>query len=115
MEKQNIYVVGYFGHNNAGDEQYKITFDYIFETYIPNICNYTVTYVDCDVIKNINILDTDIIILGGGDILNNYFLDEIILKFEGKPNKIIAVSVGLPYNNLLINTEHLIDIFIPSH
>ena len=58
-------------------------------------------------IKNVEIKETDIIILGGGDILNDYFLDEINTKFKDKSNKIIAVSVGLPYINVLIQTEKL--------
>lgn len=107
MYKQQIIVVGYYNHNNIGDEQYKYTFSYIFNTYLFNITDYNIIFIDCDLIKTYEIIDTDIIILGGGDILNDYFLDEINLKFENKPNKILAVSVGLPYNDLLINTNKL--------
>lgn len=104
---KHLIVVGYYNHYNAGDEQYKLTFAHIFKTYLPNLDEYHISFIDCDLIKTHKISDNDIIILGGGDILNNYFLDEIILKFKNKPNKIIAVSVGLPYNNLLINTDKL--------
>jgi hypothetical protein len=51
--------------------------------------------------------DDDIIIVGGGDVLNSYFLDKIIKKFQNKKNKIIAISVGIPYIETLIQTEKI--------
>lgn len=108
-ETKNIYVIGYFGHENLGDETYKVTFNFIFNTFLPknDLNNYKIHYIDCDTIKLHDFSDTDIIILGGGDILNDYFLDKVILKFRNKPNKIIAVSVGIPYIDLIINTNKL--------
>lgn len=100
-----IYIIGYFEHSNIGDEQYKLTFDYFFKKNLVN-CNYKLDFIDCDKLLNYTFEETDIIILGGGDVLNNYFLDQLIKKFNGKPNKIIAVSVGLPYTNIL-NTNKL--------
>jgi len=58
----NINVLGYYGHNNIGDEQYKLTFKY----FIKNILelNNPVNFIDIDQIKdNYNILNTDIIII----------------------------------------------------
>jgi len=108
-EIKNIYVIGYYGHENLGDESYKVTFNFIFKTFLPksDLNSYNVHYIDCDTIKLYNFIDTDIIILGGGDILNDYFLDKVILKFRNKPNKIIAVSVGVPYIDIVINTNKL--------
>jgi hypothetical protein len=108
MKNQNqskIIVVGYYNHDNIGDEQYKLTLKYLFEKL--NIDNYKTIFVDCDKLKSHPIDDMDIIILGGGDILNHYFLDEINNRFFNKPNKIIALSVGLPYNDILIDTNKL--------
>ena len=107
-EKRNIYIIGYYGHANSGDEQYRLTFKYIFDTYLPpsNI-KYTIIHIDCDIIVDRVFNDNDIIILGGGDILTDYFLDQIILKFRNKPNKILAVSVGIPYIDIVINTNKL--------
>ena len=103
-KKHKIIVTGYFNHHNLGDEQYMLTFDYLFETYLPNKTDYTIVFIDCDEIKNHKIKDTDIIVVGGGDILNDYFLDKLITTFNTKPNKILAVSVGLPYKHILVNT-----------
>lgn len=100
--KQKIIIIGYFNHDNIGDEQYKITFDHVLDASKNDLI-----YIDCDLIKDYTINDTDTIIIGGGDILNNYFLDQIHNKFADKPNKIIAVSVGIPYSNILINTNKL--------
>lgn len=102
-----ICVIGYFDHFNLGDEQYKESFSYIFETYFPNYDSLEIKFIDCDYLNSETFHDDDIIILGGGDVLNEYFLNKIIMKFDGKPNKMIAVSVGLPYSNILINTFKL--------
>lgn len=103
----NIYIIGYFGHKNTGDEQYLITFDYMLKTFLPNFEMYNIIYIDCDKTSDTKFIDSDIIILGGGDVLNNYFLDQIISKFINKPNKILAVSVGIPYTDILVNTNKL--------
>jgi hypothetical protein len=112
----NIIVIGYYNHNNAGDEQYKTTFIYLLNQ-IFNVNNkyigskqipqYNLQFIDCDTLCNYKIYDDDIVILGGGDILNEYFIDKVINKFQNKPNKLIAVSVGLPYENIIINTNKL--------
>lgn len=106
-KKVNIFVIGYFNHGNTGDQQYIHTFDYVFKTFLQRHENYNIEYLDCDQIKEKQFNDSDIIILGGGDVLNNYFLDQIIAKFINKPNKIIAVSVGVPYIDILENTNKL--------
>jgi hypothetical protein len=106
--KTRVIVIGYYDHFNLGDEQYKLTIQNIF-----NPDEYSLDFIDCDKCKNIDIPNDAIIILGGGDILNNYFLETINEIFKNKSNKIIALSVGLPYKNILINTSllHIIDYF----
>ena len=105
--KIRILVIGYFNHNNIGDEQYRITFNYIFYNFLDDYNSYIIVFIDCDELKNFITYNNDIIILGGGDVLNDYFLDPLISKFKNKPNKIIAVSVGLPYSTILIHTHKL--------
>ena len=103
MNSVNIIVIGYYGHYNLGDDQYLLSFINLF-----NFIKYnSIKFIDCDKLVNTPINDDDIIILGGGDVLNEYFIDVITLKFKNKPNKIIAVSVGLPYENILNNTSKL--------
>ena len=102
-----IYVIGYYNHDNIGDEQYKLSFEYLFQSFSSKVVIDSVEFVDCDKIGNAAIDERDIILLGGGDILNNYFLDKINAFFSSKRNKILAVSVGLPYAGILINTQKL--------
>ena len=109
MINKTITVIGYYDHDNTGDEQYKLSFKKLIVDNLPYDKNtkYNIRFVDCDKLKETEIIETEIIILGGGDILNNYFLDEINEKFKNKTNKIIAVSVGLPYISILVETEKL--------
>lgn len=101
----NLKIIGYYDHSNLGDQQYKRSFVDLFKNYLK--CDYTLDFYDCDKIKDISFKESDVIILGGGDVLNNYFLDTIITKFTNKNNKILAVSVGIPYIDILIKTDKL--------
>ena len=114
----NILIIGYYGHANLGDEQYKLSFTYVIDKYIADINNYNIIFVDCDRLKDQVICSTDIVLLGGGDILNNYFMDQINKTFINRANVIIAASVGMPYVDILLNTDKLniIDyLFLRTH
>lgn len=100
-----INVVGYYNHENAGDEQYKRSFDILFKQYLTS--PYTLTFIDCDTLDNHDFNENDLIIFGGGDVLNEYFVDKLIKKFSGSKNKIIAVSVGAPFLSFLKTTNKL--------
>lgn len=97
-----VKVIGYYGHHNIGDEQYKTTFVKLFSNYAEEI-----DFIDCDRLHDYTFNQTDLIVLGGGDILNEYFLDKIINTFTQCQNKIIAISVGLPYPSILLDTDKL--------
>jgi hypothetical protein len=110
----NVLVVGYYNHFNLGDEQYKCSINYIvnhFPTYKPK----TVTFIDCDKLADYVVPDNTVVILGGGDVLNNYFLDKMNKKFAHLDNRptILAFSVGIPYNSIFLQPENLkkLDIF----
>ena len=109
-----LKIIGYYGHSNTGDEQYKISFIEMFKKYMPEGRVYETMFYDCDKIHDVNFSEDDIIILGGGDVLNDYFLDKIYDKFNNRQNKILAVSVGLPFvSELFTNKLNIIDyIFI---
>lgn len=100
----SIYVIGYYGHCNFGDEQYKESFKILLQ-------REDIQFIDCDCIHNFIFNDTDIIILGGGDVLNNYFINPLYSKFNGKPNKIIAISVGIPYLDIVLSNYKKLEIF----
>jgi len=101
----SLKVIGYYEHCNFGDDQYKSSFANLFKEYI--VEDYVLDFYDCDKIYKETFNDTDTIIIGGGDILNSYFLNKINAKFNGRTNTIIALSVGLPYTETLVQNEKL--------
>lgn len=103
--KLHFKIIGYYEHYNFGDDQYKISFTKLFADYI--LCDYTVDFYNCDKIHDYIFSDDDIIIIGGGDVLNPYFLNKINKRFRSAQNLIIAFSVGLPYTQILVETDKL--------
>jgi len=93
-------IIGYYEHCNFGDDQYKKSFSKLLSNYIHS--DYTIDFYDCDKVHEYSFKDSDIIIIGGGDILNPYFLNKINKRFKTSGNLIIAFSVGLPYTKTLI-------------
>ena len=105
---KRIIVFGFYDNCNMTQNQYKLCFQHIFQKYkLHN--SYQILYLNYDFLKNngTEICDTDIIVLGGGEVLNSYFLNLVNDVFYTKSNKILAVSVGLPFTDLLINTNKL--------
>ena len=98
-------IIGYYEHCNFGDDQYKKSFSKLFADYIYS--DYTIDFYNCDKVHEYSFADSDIIIIGGGDILNPYFLNKINKRFKLAPNLIIAFSVGLPYTKTLVETNLL--------
>lgn len=85
-----ILCTGFYHRNNLGDDIFYLLFKKILEDIgIP------FQIISLDDIKTID-PNVDTIILGGGEILNNYFLSKIeklTINFKGK---IIAYSCELP-------------------
>ena len=79
----------------------------IFLKKYSNAYDSTFEFYDCDKIKYYLFNDSDIIILGGGDVINYYFLNTIYDKFKDKQNIIIALSVGIPYLNIILESEKI--------
>lgn len=77
--KNPIHVYGWYGHDNLGDEAYKLAFPILFPER---------EFIFCDSLKNIN---PEVVILGGGDIFYPKMLEEL-KKYECRK---IAMSVNL--------------------
>jgi hypothetical protein len=120
----NVLVVGYYNHYNLGDEQYKWSIHYILNHLLYRRPQ-TVEFVDCDKLANHPVPQDSVVLLGGGDVLNTYFLDKINHKFGGMENlgqgvhggrpKIVAFSVGIPYNSIFLGEENLKKLAIFDH
>ncbi len=100
-----ILCTGFYHRNNLGDDIFYLLFKKILEDIgIP------FQIISLDDIKTID-PNVDTIILGGGEILNSYFLSKIeklTINFKGK---IIAYSCELPKGDI-IKEVNLVDCFI---
>nr|QYA18339.1 polysaccharide pyruvyl transferase [Clandestinovirus] len=94
---KSITFLGYYHRYNLGDETFKLAFDHLIAK-VPELECSVVRYLNTDDTKVLP-EDTDVVVCGGGDIFNSYFLDKIhfILRqsnwFTGP---VIALSVGMP-------------------
>lgn len=98
-DKNNFLVIGYYSRGNLGDESYKGIMGRFFE-------GKKLEFVSSDDLGMVNPEKYDAVIVGGGDIINNYFNEKIkpfLIGFRGKK---IAFSVGIPFPSL-INNEYL--------
>lgn len=68
MSMQTVAVMGWYNKENCGDESYKLAFPKIFPDY-----NFVFT---ADLSKEI-INNSDAFILGGGDVMSDYYLDQL--------------------------------------
>lgn len=95
----NALVIGYYNHHNLGDESYKT----IMPKFFPN---HDLDFISSDNLDLINPSNYHCIIVGGGDIINDYFnnrLQPILSSFFGPK---ILFSVGFPFPEL-ITTKYL--------
>ena len=94
----NILIFGYFDQGNYGDELFKNAFGKIFaksNLYFENL----------DFVKEIP-NNLDLIIFGGGDLINDYFLtkfQKFFQKFDTGTIPIIAFGVGFSSRDVVIN------------
>lgn len=89
---QKIIIVGYYDHSNLGDELFRLAFEKLLN-------GHTLTFVDVDQLLNYNAFNYDAIVLGGGDVVNDYFIDKVwtwINKFKSGI-RCYAYSVGIPF------------------
>ena len=107
-DELQILVIGYYNHFNLGDEQYKDTILYLLKRvfYKKHVLP-EIIFIDCDKLMSYPVQSNTAVVLGGGDVLNHYFLDSLWEKFpeESRPLSLIALSVGVPYDDIFIQPE----------
>lgn len=99
--KMQIKVIGYYYHFNFGDDQYQDSIRTFFTMYLPINVRATMDFIDCDTIENIHFDSDDIIVIGGGDLLNKYFVSTLYNKFQNSQNTVIVLSAGLPFTSYI--------------
>jgi hypothetical protein len=94
MVKNKVLVIGYYNKENLGDDSYQG----IMGNFFPNA---NLEFIGSHELSKIKAEDYDAIIVGGGDIINNYFNDSIspfLRNFKGPK---IAFSIGIPFPSLI--------------
>lgn len=90
MYDEKVVVLGFYNRQNIGDDAYTVAFRTIFKD-VKDL-----TFVSMDDITEIP-EGTDIVVCGGGDIINDYFMtkaQKFLNRFVGR---VYAVSVGIPF------------------
>lgn len=100
----NIVVLGYYDRGNLGDDIFKCIFTKFFDRFK----DAKITIVNTDDIEKLPV-ETSIVVVGGGDLINDYFINKIKLLTTGFMGPIYAFGVGIPYPNMI--EEGALDIF----
>jgi hypothetical protein len=92
----SILILGYYYRYNSGDDAFGTVFSALLG--------------DKAIIRNtddINEIPNDVklVICGGGDIINHYFLDKITSLVKKRSVPVIAISVGIPFESCLNKRE----------
>lgn len=100
--KTNVLIVGYYNRQNWGDD----LFEYVFQKYIFNNSKYNITFKSLDELSvgtdKYSVIDK--VIIGGGDIVNEYLMSANnmgVLRQYFLNIPIYFMSVDLPYGDFL--------------
>lgn len=97
MDKsKSVLILGYYNRHNFGDD----LFQYVFESILTN-CN--CHFYNFDDIKTINTSTTfDLVIIGGGDILNEMYFNTENLKFiQNLDCPVYCIGIGVSFPNTI--------------
>lgn len=102
---KKILVTGYFYRGNLGDDLFLEVWKFIASRIFPK----DIFFLDFVTVDDLKIYsgkkDFDIVIIAGGDVFVDYFLIELFSIF-GKwefSGQIFAISVGIPYRDVVLN------------
>lgn len=99
--KTGILVLGFYDRKNIGDEAYKSV---IASIAYPN--NVWFKCID-DIVDTELPEGIDTVFLGGGDIINDYFMSKVCSYLRNFTGRIYGVSIGIPYESC----AHYLQIF----
>lgn len=105
-----LLVIGYYSRGNLGDESYM--------SLMPNFFpNYSLDFVSSDDLEGVDSSNYFGIVVGGGDIINDYFNTKIksyLQQFKGPK---LAFSIGIPFQSLITNEyfDHFDKVLIRNH
>lgn len=113
IKKLKILVLGFYYRNNSGDDAFNYIFSRLFAM-IPKF-KYQLDIINTDDCQSIP-SDINILIIGGGEVLNEYFINKIEKLINMSPDYLgytIAISCNLGSNDILNSGQlDFIDYFI---
>lgn len=110
INKNRILILGYYNKLNTGDDLFK----YIFtKLNIPNTKSIILNINDINKENNKKFLNKkyNLIICGGGDIFNDYFMDNMVELSNKIKTKYICFSTGISYESYILNNKDKLKIF----
>lgn len=96
-----VLVLGYYDRYNLGDDTFKLV--------ITKILSDHECFFYCVDDFNKNIHDFDSVICGGGDIINDYFINKLSYLLKNFNGNIFALGIGIPFKPLI--DKGYLDIF----
>ncbi len=92
-----ILILGYYQRKNLGDDVFEYVWKEYLRKYFPDA-----TYAICNIddVKKIS-PDTSVVLFGGGDLINDYFIPKLNKLMQGTNIPYYAVSIGIPYPKLI--------------
>lgn len=100
--RNNILILGYYDRHNTGDDCFKVIISRMIERLNDqhDDANYVPFFRNPDDISSVYIYNPLLVLVGGGDIVNPYFVDRIKKLLEHfPPQKVALFSVGIPYQS----------------
>jgi hypothetical protein len=95
----NCLLIGFYDRHNIGDDTYK----HVLPKLLP--C-YNITTISCDDAHKIDD-NVDIVLIGGGDLVNDYFMNKVQQLLKLFTGRVYGVSLGIPFKSC----SHYLHIF----
>ena len=91
---KSILVMGYYNKGNLGDDSYQGIMGQFFP-------NEKLEFIASDQLSTVRADNYDAIIVGGGDVINDYFHSHIVPFLSNFKGPRIAFSIGIPFPSLI--------------
>ena len=107
MYDDKIIVLGFYNRQNIGDDAYISAIPRL----LPNASN--IIFISMDDAVTIP-ADTNIVIIGGGDLINEYFMEKAQTLLKEFIGRVYGVSIGIPFQSS-VKYLHMFDhVFVRS-
>lgn len=95
----NCLLMGFYDRHNIGDDTYKLVLPKLLPCF-------NITTISCDDAQTIDD-NVDVILIGGGDLVNDYFMNKVQQLLKSFTGRVYGVSLGIPFKSC----SHYLHIF----